>query len=218
VRLWHAVVDHSPATRRRWPWTWGGDDRVFQKSGPQLGLVGTRGGQAQRVRLEIDGLVVVSDAGPRGRPVDVTGQRPEVVWLSDGRRVAGQERPSQVDWPWRDRLQLPGRRSARRTATNPTCGSVTVVIVNEPAQQGDSRHCQATALTAPRLILAWTRRSWIAPHGRTLTPLLATAACQVRGEDADDGPVVLQLLAGSCSTPLADSSRGAGRWKSSGSG
>lgn len=41
VALWHAVVDKSPATCSRWPWTWVGDDRVFKKSGPQLGLVGT---------------------------------------------------------------------------------------------------------------------------------------------------------------------------------
>ena len=41
VTLWHAVVDKSPATRSRWPWTWVGDDRVFKKSGQQLSLVGT---------------------------------------------------------------------------------------------------------------------------------------------------------------------------------
>jgi hypothetical protein len=31
VRLWHHVEAKSPATRRRWPWTWVGDDRVFKK-------------------------------------------------------------------------------------------------------------------------------------------------------------------------------------------
>jgi hypothetical protein len=41
VTLWHAVMDNSPATRSRWPWTWVGDDSVFKKSGQQLGLVGT---------------------------------------------------------------------------------------------------------------------------------------------------------------------------------
>jgi hypothetical protein len=40
VTWWHAVVDKSPATRSRWPWTWVGDDSVFKKSGQQLGLVG----------------------------------------------------------------------------------------------------------------------------------------------------------------------------------
>ena len=39
--LWHHVEDQSPATRSRWPWTWVGDDSVFNKSGQQLGLVGT---------------------------------------------------------------------------------------------------------------------------------------------------------------------------------
>ena len=38
---WRHGEDQSPATRRRWPWTWVGDDRGFKTSGPQLGLVGT---------------------------------------------------------------------------------------------------------------------------------------------------------------------------------
>jgi hypothetical protein len=45
----------------------------------------------------------------RGTAV-VEGQRPDVFRLSDGRRVTGQELLTQVDWPWRDCLQLPGRR------------------------------------------------------------------------------------------------------------
>ena len=40
VTRWHAVGDHSPATRRRWPWTWVGDDRGCKQAGPPLGLVG----------------------------------------------------------------------------------------------------------------------------------------------------------------------------------
>jgi hypothetical protein len=39
--LWHHVEDKSPATRRRWQWTWVADDRVFKQYGQQLGLVGT---------------------------------------------------------------------------------------------------------------------------------------------------------------------------------
>ena len=56
--------------------------------------------------------------------------------------------------------------------------------------------CQATSLTAPRLIRAWKRRSWIEHHFRTLKHLLATEACQVQGEDAYYGHLVLRLLAG----------------------
>jgi hypothetical protein len=80
VTLWHAVADKSPATRSRWQWTWGGDDRVFKKSGPQLGLVGTwYRGQAHRVRLSIDGLLLVGVIS-EGKLVileDFTGRRPD---------------------------------------------------------------------------------------------------------------------------------------------
>lgn len=41
VRLWPHSEDKSPATRRRWQWTWVGDDSVCKKSGQPLGLVGT---------------------------------------------------------------------------------------------------------------------------------------------------------------------------------
>ena len=51
-------------------------------------------------------------------------------------------------------------------------------------------------ITAPRLIRAWKRRSWIEHHFRTLKHLLATEACQVQGEDAYYGHLVLRLLAG----------------------
>ena len=43
---------------------------------------------------------------------------------------------------------------------------------------------------------AWSRRSWIAHPFRTLKPVLATEACQVQGEAADYGPLVLRRLAG----------------------
>jgi len=41
TRRWRQVQDNSPATRRRWPWTWAGDDSVLTKYGQQLGRVGT---------------------------------------------------------------------------------------------------------------------------------------------------------------------------------
>jgi len=81
-------------------------------------------------------------------------------------------------------------------ATSPTYGTVTVVIVKEPGQACYYLLCQATPLTAPRLIRAWKRRSWIEYYFRTLKHLLATEACQVHGEDAYYGHLVLRLLAG----------------------
>jgi hypothetical protein len=266
--LWHHVEDNSPATRRRWPWTWVSDDRVVKKAGRPLGLVGTwYRGQDHRVRRGIDGvlLIVVVGEGKLVMPVDCTVRRPDPVgpgrpcrdqlpwrhvmvdrtwtawqrlglalpaplvvadrwfgdstWLAhvarhqrgtavvggkrtdvcrlpDGRRVTGQERLTPVDWPWRDRLPRLGRRYVRRTATSPTGGSVTVVIVNEPGQPRDDLRCQATPLPAPRLIRAWKRRSWIEHSFRTLKPLWATEACQVHEEDAYDGHLVWRLVAG----------------------
>jgi hypothetical protein len=131
----------------------------------------------------------------RGTAV-VEGQRTDVCRRPDGRRQTGQELLTPVDWPWRDRLQLPGLRDGRLTATSPTFGSVTGVSVAEPGQPGSDRLGHATTLTAPRRIRAWTRRSWIAHACRTLKPLLATAACQVHEEDADDGHLVWRWLAG----------------------
>ena len=204
--LWRQVEDKSPATRSRWQWTWVVDDSVFKKAGQQLGLVGAwYSGQEHRVRLGIDGLllIVVIGEGKLVIPVDFTVRRPDPVgpgrpcrdtltwlqvmldrtwtawqrlglvlppplivaepaigdsqWLahvarhqrgtavvegkhtyvfrlSDGRRVTGQELLTRPDWPWRDSLQLPGPQCARLTATSPTYGTVTVVIVKEPGE------------------------------------------------------------------------------------
>jgi hypothetical protein len=38
--LWRPGEDTRPATRSRWPWTWGSDDRVCKTYGPRLGLGG----------------------------------------------------------------------------------------------------------------------------------------------------------------------------------
>jgi hypothetical protein len=56
--------------------------------------------------------------------------------------------------------------------------------------------CRETLISAPRLIRAWGRRSWIEHHFRTLKHLLATEACQVQTEAAYYGHLVLRLLAG----------------------
>jgi hypothetical protein len=91
---------------------------------------------------------------------------------------------------------VPRIRDGRLTATSPTDGPVTVVIVDEPGQDRDDLRCWATAITAPRLIRAWKRRRWMAHHCRWLKHLLAAVVCQVHGEDAYDGPLGLRLLAG----------------------
>ena len=60
VPLWRHGQDKSPATRRRWPWTWVVDDSVFNQYGQPLGLVGTWwSGQEKRVRPGIDGVLLV---------------------------------------------------------------------------------------------------------------------------------------------------------------
>jgi hypothetical protein len=61
---------------------------------------------------------------------------------------------------------------------------VTVVIVDELGQDRYNLLCRATSMTAPRLIRAWKRRSWIEHHFRLLKHLLATETCQVHGEAA----------------------------------
>jgi hypothetical protein len=267
VRLWRHVADNSPATRSRGPWTWGADDRVFKKYGPQLGLVGTwDSGQEHRVRLGIAGLVrlVVIGEGKRLIPVDFTVRRPDpaelgrpcrdtLTWLQvmlertgearrrrrlsrpaalvvaarwcgdsklmapvaarpegtwlvegksryvfalpDGQRVTGPALLARADGPWRDSPQVSGTRDARLTASSPTSGPVTVGIVDEPGQDRSSLRCQATTITAPRLIRAWKRRSAIEHTVRTLKHLLAAEACQVPGEAAYYGHLVWRLMA-----------------------
>jgi hypothetical protein len=266
--LWHHVEDKSSATRSRWQWTWVGDDSVFKKSGQQLGLVGAwYSGQEHRVRLGIDGLllVVVIGNGKLVVPVDFVVRRPDPVgpgrpcrdkltWLQvmldrtwaalqqlglrlppplvvadswfgdskmmahvaghlqglllvegkltyvfhllDGRRMTGQDLRTLANWPWRESSQVPGVRYARLTATSPTYGRVTLVIVDKPGHERFYLLCRETLISAPRLIRAWGRRSWIEHHFRTLKHLLATEACQVQTEAAYYGHLVLRLLAG----------------------
>jgi hypothetical protein len=94
IQLGQHVEDKSPATQRRWQWTWVGDASVFKTSGQQLGLVGPRySGQEPRVRLGIDGLrlVVVIGDGKLVVPVDVVIRRPDPV---------GPGRPGRAKLTW----------------------------------------------------------------------------------------------------------------------
>jgi hypothetical protein len=82
VRLWRHIEPKSLATRSRWQWTWAGDDSLFKKYGQQLGLGGLSwSGQEHRVRLGIDGLllIVVIGEGKLVVPVDFEVRRPDPI-------------------------------------------------------------------------------------------------------------------------------------------
>ena len=83
---------------------------------------------------------------------------------------------------------------ARLRATSPTYGAVTVIVVNEPGGDQFYLMCLETSISAPRLIRAWKRRSWIEHCFRTLKHLLATGACQVHSEEAYYGHLVIRLM------------------------
>jgi hypothetical protein len=75
-----------------------------------------------------------------------------------------------------------GRSARVFIISNLTDGSV--IIVGEPGQD----HCyllyQAVTMTAPRLIRAWKRRSWIAHHCCLWKRVLATKRGQAHRVDA----------------------------------
>jgi DDE superfamily endonuclease len=125
----------------------------------------------------------------------VEGKSTYVFILPDGRRVKGHDLGHWLDWPWRDSPWEPRVRYARLTATSPTYGEVTVVIVDEPGQDRYYLFCRATSMSAPWLIRRWRRRTWIEFVFRTLKHLLATEACQVHSEAAYYGHLVLRLMA-----------------------
>ena len=126
----------------------------------------------------------------------VEGKSTYVFLLPDGRKVKGHDVVHQPVWPWRASPWEPGVRYARLTATSPTYGEVTVVIVDEPGQDRYDLFCRATSLSAPCLIRRWRRRTWIEFVFRTLKHLLAAEACQVHSEDAYYGHLVLRLMGG----------------------
>ena len=86
----------------------------------------------------------------------------------------------------------------RLTASRPTYGPVTVVIVKEPRQECYDLLCQATPLTAPRLIRAWKRRSWIEHYVRIVVRGLPAdrASLERRSDACADAAVALALSAG----------------------
>jgi hypothetical protein len=124
----------------------------------------------------------------------VEGKSTYVFALPDGRHVKGQDLQQHREWPWRHSLQVPGIRYARLRATSPTYGAVTLIVVDEPREEQFSVMCLDTAISGPRLLRAWKRRSWIEHCFRTLKHLLATGVCQVHSEDAYYGHLVIRLM------------------------
>jgi hypothetical protein len=124
----------------------------------------------------------------------VEGKSTYTFELPDGRQVKGQDLQQRRDWPWRHSPQVPGMRYTRLRATSPTYGAVTIIVVSEPKEEQFYVMCLETATSAPRLIRAWKRRSWIEHCFRTLKHLLATGACQVHSEEAYYGHLVLRLM------------------------
>jgi hypothetical protein len=85
-------------------------------------------------------------------------------------------------------------RYARRRATRPTYGAVTLIVIDEPREAQCYVMCLETAISGPRLIRAWKRRHWIEYWFRTLKHLLAAGACQVHSEEAYYGHLVIRLM------------------------
>jgi hypothetical protein len=124
----------------------------------------------------------------------VEGKSTYVLRLPEGRQVRGSDLQTHSDWPWRHSRQAPGVRYARLRATSPTYGTVTITIVREPKADQYYLMCLETAISSPRLIRAWKRRSWIEHCFRILKHLLAAGACQVHSEEAYYGHLVLRLM------------------------
>ena len=91
-------------------------------------------------------------------------------------------------------VQLYFARKTPFARLRPTYGAVTIIVVSEPRAEQFYVMCLDTAISGPRLIRAWKRRSWIEHCFRTLKHLLATGACQVHSEEAYYGHLVLRLM------------------------
>jgi hypothetical protein len=124
----------------------------------------------------------------------VEGKSIYVFALPDGRQVKGHDLQKSGDWPWRHSPHVPGVRYARLRAISPTYGAVTLIVVSESREEQFYVMCLDTAISGPRLIRAWKRRSWIEYCFRALKHLLATGACQLHNEDAYYGHLVLRLM------------------------
>jgi hypothetical protein len=186
-----------------------GPGRPCRDTLPWLQVMLDRTGRARRRRCrQWPAPLVVADSGFGDSKVRaqgatalqgtllVEGKRRGVFQLPDGRRVTGHDLRVRDAGPWRDSPPAPGLRDARLTAAHPTYGAVTRVLVDKAGQDRFYLLGRETSISAPRLIRAWRRRSWVEHRFRPLKHLLATEACQVQGEDAYYGHLVLRLVAG----------------------
>ena len=73
-------------------------------------------------------------------------------------RWQGSDLQQPSDWPWRESQQVTRVRYVRLRVTSPTYGAVTI-IVHEPGVELYYLICLETAISAPRLMWAWKRRS-----------------------------------------------------------
>jgi hypothetical protein len=124
----------------------------------------------------------------------VEGKSTYTFALLDGHQVKGSDLQQASGWPWRESPQVPGVRYVRLRATNPTYEAVTLIVVSESRDEPFYVMCLDTAISGPRLIRAWKRRSWIEYCFRTLKYPLATGTCQVQSEEAYYGHLVLRLM------------------------
>ncbi len=160
VRLWRHVEHASPATQSRWQWTWVGDDSVFKKYGPQLGLVGTwYSGQDHRIRLGIDGLLllVVIGEGKLVVPVDFEVRRPDPVGPGG---------------PCRDKLRwLQVMLDRTWTALQRRCRRLPPPLVVADSWFGDSKVLEHVATSEQGTLLVEGKRSYVfrLPDGRRTT-------------------------------------------------
>ena len=122
----------------------------------------------------------------------VEGKSTYVSSCQTGRQVRGHDLQTPGEWA-RHSPQTPGC-VVRLYATSPTYGAVTITMVKGPGTDQYYLICLETAISSPRLIRAWKRRSWIEHCFRTLKHLLATGACQVHSEEAYYGHLVLRLM------------------------
>jgi hypothetical protein len=158
--LWQHVKDKSPATRSRWQGTWVGDDSLFKKAGPQLGLVGTWwSGQEHRVRRGIDGLllVVVIGDGKLVIPVDFTVRRPD---------PAGPGRPCRDKLTW---LQVMLDRTW--AAIQRRCRQLPPPLVVADSWFGDSKTMAQVAIHQHGSLVVEGKHPYVfqLPDGRRMT-------------------------------------------------